>query len=79
MRIHTLSLGLAIETHIYSEKKMVTNHQPEEEQIKSSKNIHFITFPRFSISSRRNFSASAASEALDRATSTFAVTVFSSC
>jgi hypothetical protein len=43
------------------------------------KNLHFIAFPRLSISQRRNFSASEASEVLERATSTFVLTIFSSC
>jgi hypothetical protein len=48
-----------------------TDQEPE--------NLHFIAFPRFSIFPRRKFSASAASEALERATSTFTVMIFSSC
>jgi hypothetical protein len=48
----------------------------KHKQIKSSEDSHFIAFPRFSISSRRNLSASAARDALERATSTLAVTVF---
>jgi hypothetical protein len=57
---------------------MITHYQLEKEQIKNLKDSHFIAFPRFSTSSRRNFSEFAAHEALERATSTFAETVFSS-
>jgi hypothetical protein len=49
-----------------------------KEQIKSSKVLHFIAFPRFLISSKSNFSASTTCEALERATSTFAVIIFNS-
>jgi hypothetical protein len=49
----------------------------EQKQIKSLKDSHFMAFPRLSISSRRNFSPSVAHEALERASSTFAVTICS--
>jgi hypothetical protein len=58
---------------------MITHCQLEKEQVRNSKDLHFIAFPRFSTSSRMNFSESVAHEALERAMSTFAETVFSSC
>jgi hypothetical protein len=76
--MHRASASPSRHTSIVKEKKMITHGQPEKEQIKSSKVSHFIAFPRFLISSRRNFSTSAAREALERATLTFAVIVFSS-
>jgi hypothetical protein len=79
MRIHAPSLGFAVETYIYRKRRKITHGQPGTKQIKNSKDKHFIAFPRFSISSRRNFSMSVAREALERATSTFAVTIFNSC
>jgi hypothetical protein len=80
MRIYTPSLGIAVKTCIYSrqkkdDQKLSTTGRTDQEL----KNLHFIAFPRLSISPGRNFSASTASEALERATSTFALTIFSSC
>jgi hypothetical protein len=48
----------------------------EHKQIESSEDKHFMAFPRLSTSSRRNLSASAARDALERAMSTLAVTIF---
>jgi hypothetical protein len=79
MRVHAPSLGFAIETYICRKRRKFTHDQPGAKQIKSSKDSHFIAFPRFLISSRRNFLASVALEASERATSTLAVTVFNSC
>jgi hypothetical protein len=79
MRIHTSSLGLAISTRICNQQKDDPNSSTRRRTDQELKNLHFIAFPRFSISPRRKFSASEASEALERATSTFAVTNFSSC
>jgi hypothetical protein len=61
------------------DKKDDQNSSTRRRTDQELENLHFIAFPRFLISPRRKFSASAASEALERATSTFAVTIFSSC
>jgi hypothetical protein len=79
MRVHAPSLGFAVEAYISRKRRKFTHDQPGAKQIKSLKDSHFIAFPRFSISSRRNFSAFVAHEASERATSTLAVTVFNSC
>jgi hypothetical protein len=79
MRVHAPGFGFAVEAYICRRRRKVTHDQQGAKQVKSSKDSHFIAFPRFSISSRRNFSASVAREALERATSTLAVTIFSSC
>jgi hypothetical protein len=79
MHIHATGFGFTVEAYICRRKKKITHYQQGVKQIKISKNSHFIAFPRFSISSRRNFLASAAYEALERATLTLAVTVFNSC
>jgi hypothetical protein len=79
MHVHAPSFGFAVEAYICRKKMKITHDQQGAKQIKSSKNSHFIAFPRFSISSRRNFSASVARVALERATSTLALTIFSSC
>jgi transposase len=80
MHIYMPGLSLAVKAYIYS-KGDKDDHtlSTEKEHIKSSKDLHFIDFLRFSTSSRKNFSESAAREALERATSTFAVTAFKSC
>jgi hypothetical protein len=79
MRIHTSSLGLAVSTRICNQQKDDHNSSTRRRTDQELKNLHFIAFPRFSISPRRKFSASEASKALERATSTFVVTIFSSC
>jgi hypothetical protein len=79
MRIHTLSLGLAVSTRICNQQKVDQNSHTRRRTDQELDNLHFIAFPRFSISSRRKFSVFEASEAFERATSTFAVTTFSSC
>jgi hypothetical protein len=67
------------DTHLHLTKKVIRRSRPEEKHVKSTKRLNFIALPRFSISPRRNRSASAASEAFERATSTLAVTLFNSC
>jgi hypothetical protein len=79
MHIHTSSLGLAINTRICNQQKDDQNSSTRRRTDQELENLHFIAFPRFSISPRRKFSASEASEALERATSTFTVMTFSSC
>jgi hypothetical protein len=79
MHVHAPSLNFAVATYICRKRRKITHGQPGAKQNKSSKDLHFIAFPWFSISSRRNFSVFVAREALERATSTFAVTVFNSC
>jgi hypothetical protein len=79
MHIHTSSLGPAISTRICNQQKDDQNSSTTRRTDQELENLHFIAFPRFSISPRRKFSASEASEALERATSTFAVTTFRSC
>jgi hypothetical protein len=79
MCIHAPGFGFAVKAYICRKRRKITHDQQIAKKIKSSKDSHFIVFPRFSISSRRNFSAFVAREALERATSTLAVTIFSSC
>jgi hypothetical protein len=79
VRVHALGFGFTVKTYIYRKRKKITHDQQGAKQIKSSKDSHFIAFPWFSISSRRNFSASVAREALERAKLTLAITIFSSC
>jgi hypothetical protein len=80
MRIYMASLSFTIKTHIcIQQNEMIRRCQPEEELIKDTTNLCSIALPRFSISPRRNLSASAASEALERAMSTLAATIFNSC
>jgi hypothetical protein len=79
VRVHAPGFGFAVKTYICRKRKEITQNQQGAKQIKSLKDSHFIAFPRFSISSRRNFSVFVAREALERATLTLAVTIFSSC
>jgi hypothetical protein len=76
VRVHTSSFSCAVEAHIYRRKKKV-KFDKIEQRSKDTENSHFRPFPKFSTSSSRNFSASAASDAFDRPTSTLAVTTFS--
>jgi hypothetical protein len=76
VRVHTPGFGFTIKAYICRKRRKITYDQQGAKQIKSSKDSHFMAFPRFSISSRRNFSASVAREALERATSTLAVIIF---
>jgi ribonuclease HI len=55
----------------------IIQHIQVNTQRKKLRDSHVRDFPRFSISSRRNFSQSATCDAFDRATSTLAVTTFS--
>jgi hypothetical protein len=77
--VHAPGFVFAVKTYICKKRKKIAHDQKGGKQINSLKDSHFIAFPRFSISSRRNFSASVAHEALDRATLTLAVTILSSC
>jgi hypothetical protein len=61
------------------DKKDAQNSYTRRRTDQEHENLYFIAFPRFLISPRRKFSASVASEALERATSTFVVMIFSSC
>jgi hypothetical protein len=81
MHVHASSLGLAwLSIQVSAiENKDAQNLSTRRRADQELANLHFIAFPRFLISPRRKFSASAASEALERATSTFMVTIFSSC
>jgi hypothetical protein len=76
--MHRASAWLSIHASAI-DKKDAQNSFTRRRTDQEPEYLHFITFPRFSISPRWKFSASAASEALERATSTFAVTIFSSC
>jgi hypothetical protein len=79
VRVHAPGFGFAVKTYICMKRKKITHGQQGAKQIKSSKDSHFIAFPRLSISSRRNFLASVAHEALERTTLTLEVTILSSC
>jgi hypothetical protein len=69
-----------LSTHVSTiDKKDAQNLSTRRRTDQELENLHFIAFPRFSMSPRRKFSASAASEALERATLTFVVMIFSSC
>jgi hypothetical protein len=77
VRIYAPGFGFAVKAYICRSGKNVTLTGMEHKQIKSSEDSHFMAFPRLSTSSRRNFLAFAARDALERATSTLAVTIFS--
>jgi preprotein translocase subunit SecG len=79
MRVHAPGFGFTVEAYVCRKRRKITHDQQGAKQIKVSKNSNFIAFPRFSISSRRNFSASVARKALERATLILAVTIFNSC
>jgi hypothetical protein len=55
MRVHAPGFGFTVEAYICRKRRKITHDQQGAKQIKSSKDSHFIAFPRFSISSRRNF------------------------
>jgi hypothetical protein len=76
VRVHTPGLSCAVEAHIYRRKKKV-KFDKIEQRSKDTENSYCRAFPKLSTSSSRNFSALAASDAFDRATSTLAVTTFS--
>jgi hypothetical protein len=76
VRVHTPGFSRAVEAHVYRRKKKV-KFDKIEQRSKDTENSHCRAFPKLSTSSSRNFSASAASDAFDRATSTLAVTTFS--
>jgi hypothetical protein len=70
--------GFTVKAYIYRAKKnVILDRLRSWSGPKGAKDSHFRAFPKFSTSSKRNFSASAAHDALDRATSTLAVTTFS--
>jgi hypothetical protein len=75
VRIYAPGFGFAVKAYICRRGKNVilNRHGAQADQEDS----HFMAFPRLSTSSRRNLSASAARDALERATSTLAVTIFS--
>jgi preprotein translocase subunit SecG len=80
VRIHASGFGFTVQTCICrGEKKVILDRLRQRSGSNGTNDSHFRAFPKFSTSSRRNFSASAAYDALDRATSNLAVTVFSCC
>jgi hypothetical protein len=79
MRINRTSLSIVIKAHICVQQRSDQKEKTRREHIKDREYLHFIALPRLSISPRRNCSASAAHEAFERATSTFAVNLLNSC
>jgi hypothetical protein len=78
MRVYAPGLSCTVKTRICEqENKDSVLHIQANVQRKKFEDLHFRDLPRFSISSRRNFSQSAAYDAFERATSTLAVTTFS--
>jgi hypothetical protein len=78
VRIHALGFGFTVKTYICrANKNVILDRLRPRSGPKGAKDSHFKAFLKFSTFSRRNFSASAARDALDRATSTLAVTTFS--
>jgi hypothetical protein len=78
VHVHTSGFSFTVKEHICREEKNVKLYRLKpESRPESLKDSHFRDFPRLSISSRRIFSASTARDALDKATSTLAVTAFS--
>jgi hypothetical protein len=79
MRIHPMSLSFTVKARICVQQKRSLEEADQKKNTSRARNYsHFITLPRFSILPRRNRSASAASEAFERATSTLVVTLFNS-
>jgi hypothetical protein len=80
VRIHASGFGFAVQTYICKGKKnVILDRFRPQSRPKDAKDSHFKAFPKFSTSSRRNFSASAARDALDRATLALAVATLSYC
>jgi hypothetical protein len=78
VHVHASGFSFTVKAHICKEEKNVRLYRlKSRSRPEVPKDLHFRDFPRFSTSSRRNFSASTARAALDRATSTLAVTTFS--
>jgi hypothetical protein len=72
--MHRASAWLSIHASAI-DKKDAQNSFTRRRIDQELENLHLIAFPRFLISPRRKFYASAASEALERAISTFTVMI----